>query len=198
MLPTPENPLVLIYSGNTPAMKNSTKVSLAVGDDGNTHISSVGRSKTVRTWLNRTSGDAEEQMENQGFSLIPMPYRVGAWVRIGFYLALKSKAVMSKQDADNAYTSIQETWQKTVISDDRQVVDYHVSEMTVRSRPALFSVALLWSLDPQKALDDNYCTDQFVSVYNRYKDQRIWELVRSANTKPVSRLQPMHLKDKRL
>jgi hypothetical protein len=174
MIPTPEEPLILIYPGRIPAMKNSIQLSL----DNEGHVTSVGRSKAVRIALTQFAGSSEQQRIRQGFEVIPLPWRIGAWVKLGFYLAPKSKAVITKQDADNAYTTIQETWAGGVCENDRQVFDFHVTQNLIRNKNLLYSVAFVYALDPELPSP----TDSFIKLYNKFKDMKTWQLSQQAYT----------------
>jgi hypothetical protein len=178
--PTPTNPLVLVYRGDIPAMKNDR----TVFTDKNDKFRGLGRSKVVRRWLQTAGDHVSEQFERQGFDTLGEPCLVGAFVSVGVYMAEKNIRLLPKKDLDNAYTTIQETWQGIVIDDDRQIADFHPSRIPIFNKALLHSMSFLWLLDTGKVRDDrHYMADQFMEFYNDYyRRKTISEIIEHSQT----------------
>lgn len=136
MLPTPTNPLIIVNTQETIAMKNSVKILMS--PKGKIH--GVGRSKKVRIILSKGHELALIHRDAQGFDNISIPNLVGVYVRIGFF----GKQLLTNDDLDNAFTSIQETWAGSVIDNDRQVIDSHQSKFVVPDKSLEHSVTFMW------------------------------------------------------
>lgn len=177
-----------MYSGKIPAMKNETRVNVkemlietSSGVQSKQVVAGVGKPKAVRNWLRRGEDMALSQMESQGFEKIPMPYRVATWTILGFYKAKTNRdpLFVPKNDADNAFTTIQETWKDTIMDDDRQVVDYHVSTRHFQNEQSMYTVSFVWALP---LVEHNYqqCVDVFMHQVPLTGGKPVWELMREA------------------
>lgn len=185
-LPQADKPLILVYSGKIPAMKNETRVNVkemlietSSGVQSKQVVAGVGKPKAVRNWLRRGEDMALSQMESQGFEKIPMPYRVATWTILGFYKAKTNRdpLFVPKNDADNAYTTIQETWKDTIMDDDRQVVDYHVSTRHFQNEQTMHTVSFVWVL-PLVEHDYHQAVDIFRNQVPILGGKPLWELMK--------------------
>lgn len=185
-LPTVDNPLILIYQGQIPAMKNETQVRLRdvllETSDGivkKKQIAGVGKPAAIRRWLSVGEHTATEQMKKQGFDKMIMPYRVACWTILGFYKAPTNRSpfFLPKKDADNAFTTVQETWKDTIMDDDRQVVDYHVSTRHFTDLTTMHTVCFVWSL-PLEPHDYHPAVDLFINGFPLLGGQPVWELMK--------------------
>ena len=185
-LPQAGNPLILIYQGKIPAMKNETRVNIkemlietSHGVESKSVVAGVGKPAKVRRWLRMGEDLAISQMESQGFGKIPMPYRVATWTILGFYKAKTNRdpLFIPKADADNAYTTIQETWKNTIMDDDRQVVDYHVSTRHFQNEQVMHTVSFVWVL-PLVEHDCHQAIDIFRTQIPTLGGKPVWELLK--------------------
>lgn len=186
-LPTPERPLILVYSGKIPAMKNQTRVNIkevivetASGVESRSAIAGVGKPAKVRRWLKSGESLAEAQMQSQGFHKIPFPFRVATWTILGFYKSPTTKSpklFIPKNDADNAFTTIQETWKDTIMDDDRQVVDYHVSTRHFNNEQSMFTVSFVWTL-PLELHDYTQAVSTFMNQFPLLGGKPVWEIMK--------------------
>lgn len=171
--PLTSNPLVLIYRGHVPSLKNNRQV--FTGKDGTFHR--IGRSAGVNRFLKLSATQISIQCERQGFDQIAMPELVGVYARIG--VCPPRKTLVPNSDLDNSYTTLQETWQGCVIDDDRQVTDYHVSRFLVASQQLEYAMVFLWVLDKQMFLDDPfYGVKQFIKFYDFLSHKKLNEMVK--------------------
>lgn len=186
-LPQAGNPLILVYQGKIPAMKNETRVNVkemlietSRGVESKSVVAGVGKPKKIRNWLLRGEDAALSQMESQGFDKIPMPYRVATWTILGFYKAKTNRdpLFIPKNDADNAFTTIQETWKDTIMDDDRQVVDYHVSTRHFQSEQVMHTVSFIWVL-PLVEHDYHQAIDIFQNQIPLLGGTPLWELIKN-------------------
>lgn len=179
--PTPNNPLVLIYRGNIPAMKNDNQIKVSQQQGKN--IYKLGRSKKIRVWLATGSSNVQQQRERQGFDVITEPDSIGVFVRLGIYISPKTRTGLPNNDLDNAYTTVQETWgENKVIENDRQVASLTVVRVPVRSPALEHTVAFIWTLDTKQVLDNpSYVMDKFLEFYEFYKSKTTLELLRRNN-----------------
>jgi len=152
LYPTSQNPLVLKYKGHVPALKNNRELR----KDKNGGYQYGGKNTTVENWLKRVAPALTKQWLDSGFPMMKnIP--VAAWVDIYFF----GKSDLVNADVDNAYTTIQETWQlpnsraKSAgitgsIYDDRQVVQgtFNLTITPIRSLEG--AVAYLWAVSNEK------------------------------------------------
>jgi len=145
--PNPKNPLVLKYKNHVPALKNRRQMDQT--DEG---VKFAGKNAEVRKYLRNISASLMTQWEKSGFDMMKN-IRVGAWVDIYFF----GKGDLVKSDADNSYTTIQETWQLPnsraksagivgAIYDDRQIVQGTFNMTTTPIRSLEGATAYLWAI----------------------------------------------------
>lgn len=115
--PTPENPIVLNFIGHIPSLKNR-KQPIRAGKK-----LKLVPNKVVRDFVNRMKPLLEGQWTKlaaeQGFSLVPLPQRIGVYAEIVFYR--NNPKLLPNSDGDNAYTTLQELLAKLIIENDKQV-----------------------------------------------------------------------------
>lgn len=181
--PTPLNPAILLYAGTIPAMKNSMQVRQSKKTK---QILGIGRKKSVRLTMVKLAQKAKQQWDSQGFDLINENYCVGAFVHLGVYIASTSKSGLPNSDLDNSYTTLQETWQKSIIDNDRQIVDFHVTRRKFSNKNIPeYSMIFLWSLEKEKLdADPLYSITAFQTFINDfYSKKTILELFDYARRK---------------
>lgn len=169
-------------------MKNHTRINVrdvivetANGLETRKTIGGVGKPAHIRRWLDIGESNATAQMESQGFDKIPMPHRAACWVILGFYKAPSNRdpLFIPKADADNAFTTIQETWKDTILDDDRQIVDYHVSTRHFTNEQSMYTTAFLWSL-PLKPHDYLEAIDTFQTQFPLLGGIPVWQLMKQS------------------
>lgn len=175
MLPLPTNPLTLVYRGSIPALKND----LTLRIDRQGRFVGKGRRADISRFLKESSTRISEQWALQGFDKVSEPVQLGVMVHLGVYIAPSNKTGLPKSDLDNAYTTIQETWQNVVIDDDRQIADIHITRCPIPSRDYLHTLVFLWVLDTDKIMSDRlYSLESFFQFYTQfYKGKTILELL---------------------
>lgn len=146
-------------------------------------VGGVGKPAAIRRWLNVGESNALAQMQSQLFSKIPMPYRVATWTILGFYKSPTNRDAyfLPKNDADNAFTTIQETWKDTIMDDDRQVVDYHVSTRHFTNEQTMYTVSFVWAL-PLETHDYVTVVDTFIHDMPLLGGKPVWELMKMMKT----------------
>ncbi len=181
--PTPTNPLIVTYRGHILSMKNEHKLRV---NKATKEVMGIGRSPEVRKFLTTWSQNVNAQMLRQGFDQIPKPVQVGCHVRIGVYA--EPNAALPKSDNDNMYTSIQETWQTTLIDNDCQIAHMNIDRDIVRLKGYEFTIGFLWVLDgEQLAKDKDYPIEQFLRFYNEvYRGKKITELLPNDTSRTAS------------
>lgn len=154
--PTTKNPLVLKYRGHVPAMKNRRQYR----KDKKGNLIPAGKNKTVKTWLQRIETPLIKQWIGSGYSMMKnVP--VAAWVDIYFYKKDATGFDLVTSDGDNAYTTIQETWQINnpdndeagiigAVYDDRQIVNGTFTLTTTPIRALEGATAYLWGVSLEK------------------------------------------------
>lgn len=176
-----------MYSGKIPAMKNETRINIKEmlietpdGLQSKKSVGGVGKPAHIRRWLDIGESNATAQMEKQGFSKVPLPHRVACWVILGFYKAPSNRDpfFIPKADADNAFTTLQETFKDTIMDDDRQVVDYHVSTRHFNNEQQMYSVAFVWTLplEPHNYVD---AMSTFMIAMKDLVNVPVWELLKN-------------------
>lgn len=183
MLPTADNPLILVYPGKVPSMKNQTQIYLkdspAEGETvGGRVVAGVGRPASVQRYLGMMSDRAVSQMQNQKFSKIELPFRVLCWATIGIYKSPTNKdsTFIPKNDVDNMYTTIQETWKNSIMVDDRQVVDYHVSSRLFTNEKTMYTCVFLWTVDLDNSNNTTEHVKSFMTVFDTFGNKPVWSI----------------------
>lgn len=184
-LPSPLNPIVLIYTGKIPSMKNSLRV---IQNKRTKRVMGVRRSKSVEKTMMAFSNRILQQMQKQGWTPIEEPNPVACYIELGVYIAAKSKTGLPNSDLDNSYTTIQETLQGVVIGNDRQIVDFHVTRRAFNN-PNIppYSRVFLWALDRERvASDPLYAFHEFLVFRKQFlSDKSDTDLIRYAYTTPT-------------
>lgn len=182
MLPSVEQPLIIVYPDIVPAMKNDTQ--LFISGDGDNQTFGIGRSGSMQKWISIAKTGVTRQRETQKFDLIDYPNRVGVWGVVGFYKPPRSKSRYVRNDLDNAYTTMQETLMSTALIDDKQICDIHVSERFFPVKKLALSYIFVWTIPPMVEDNPTNYIDMFISVYQKYKDKPLWEILK-VQTFPV-------------
>lgn len=139
--PTPSNPALFQLTKHVPALKN--RRSPAPKEGGGL---SFKKNPEVLKFIRNNHGLYQrqwlDQCETHGWSMIPLPQRVGFFAKIVFYRADRAK--LPKSDGDNAYQTLQEMLMNIAIEDDRQVAwGNHLVEYT-GNRALEGATAWLW------------------------------------------------------
>lgn len=137
--PTPDNPLILNFPGHVPALKNR-KQPVRAGKK-----LKLVPNKVVRDFIRRIRPLIEGQWEGQGFSLLPVPSRIGIYVEIVFYR--NNPKLLPNSDGDNAYTTLQELLAKLVIENDKQVGYGSFDVLYTSNRALEHARAYIWLHD---------------------------------------------------
>ena len=139
--------MILVYRGGVPALKNRREPGYT--EEG---VRIFQKNKAVRSFLASIENALRTQVDRLEFDRIPMPHKVAAWVDITFFL--KAAHGIPRNDGDNAYTTIQETWQSSpkggiagVIDDDRQVLSAVWDVHTTAVESLQGAKAYLWVQD---------------------------------------------------
>lgn len=160
--PTPENPLIVVSVSDkgVPSMKNDNQLNFKTGK--------MTRSNATKVFLRGFTGKVKAAMNQKGFSMLSDD------TPIGLYVYMK----LAKQDGDNVFTTIQETMQKSIVNNDRQVkfgqfvvndIDQGMTEM---------AVAFVWELPQEARTDKDVAIDAFLRFYmNVYMNKPISRLI---------------------
>lgn len=150
--PSAANPLILLYGGRIPALKNEKTI---VTDGSGTRT--LQANKDVKTFYKRVQSAVKSQVAAQGFDPIAFPTPVALYAEIFF--SIKEAHGIPTTDGDNAYTTLQESLQdkkklaKTtgavlgVIDNDRQILSFHVEVLAVPSPRFEGAKLFLWTMN---------------------------------------------------
>lgn len=155
--PSPDNPLILHYRGRIPALKNDKEWV----DDPETGGKKPIPNEEVQVFFKKAKS-LQRQVDRQGFTRMPFPMPVACHVTM--YFRINEPHGIPTSDGDNAYTTLQETWQfplvvKTmgavlgVIENDRQVLECHWRTIAVPVANLEGATAFLWQHDPKQGFD---------------------------------------------
>lgn len=148
--PQADNPLILRYRGQPPALKNNKIPIYGTGGK----LKNLIPNREIGKFL-ANNHSVMQQVVNQGFMKMIFPTPVMAYVEI--YLRILEDHGIPTADGDNAYTMLQETWQDPmivkdlgtmlgVIDDDRQILAFNCEIRPIKSE---FEGALvyLWEMN---------------------------------------------------
>lgn len=155
--PSPDNPLILHYRGRIPALKNDKVLITKKGGD-----QALIPDKDVLEFFKRVKS-LQRQVDQQGFNRMHFPTPVACHVTM--YFRINEIHHIPTSDGDNAYTTIQETWQypavvKTmgavlgVIDNDRQVLECHWRTIAVPVANLEGATAFLWQHNPNQGFEE--------------------------------------------
>jgi Holliday junction resolvase RusA-like endonuclease len=143
MLPTPENPLTLMWVNRVdktqaiPSLKNRRTPIVSKG-----RLKFITNAKTQR-FIRSMERSLDDQWKRSGFQTITLPLRVSLYVQVVKYTT--NDEVVPISDLDNQYTTVQEMLQNgVIIEDDRQVRSFMVEEKLTHNRNLQYAKCWLW------------------------------------------------------
>lgn len=144
MLPTPENPLTLMWINRTdktqsiPSLKN--RRTPIVTKQGQLRFI---KNATTQRFVTSMERSLEDQFKKTGFETILMPLRVNVYAQVVKYVSKLDVVPIS--DLDNQYTTIQEGLQNgLILEDDRQIRSFFTEEKLTTNRAMQYAKCWLW------------------------------------------------------
>jgi len=171
-IPTHQSPLILrwAYGQSIPSLKNNKTPVPSTAKDGSTFFRPVSN-KSVKKFQRWASGEIAQQFDTSYFDPIMMPVQIGCWVRIAVHVAGDG---IPNKDADNLYTTLQETLAGIALEDDRQISNVYFQREITKNSLLEHAKMWLWHWDDEKLpfLQQEYVFHRYV-IGNNQSDWKI-------------------------